>query len=309
MNSLMRDALKSFKRSWVHHTGMQLATMSILTATLTVIASVATLSLNLQNILAAWGDSITVTVYLQESIDEVRVRAIGKEISEMNEVGDVDFVPREVATAQFRDQMATYAPSLLNDEDFASPFPSSYRVHLKNGVRSEVDVKELEKISAKIGKIPGVEDVSFGQGWVHNFSSFVSALAASGGVMIAILMAGALFVIGNSIRASISTRRDEIEILELVGATAADIRRPFVTEGIIMGTLAAFFALVLCYSIFAWQMSIVRSSLALGRLASVLGFLNFSWLAVFLLGGAMVGGLGAWLTVRKINDGWSALQR
>jgi cell division transport system permease protein len=223
-------------------------------------------------------------------------------------VGEISYVPREIATENFKKQMASYAPNLLADADFSNPFPSSLRLTLDGGVSNSVDVERLEKMAANIQKIKGVEDVSYGQSWVQNYSSFVSTLYASGGVMSVILLCGSLFVVGNSIRTSISARREEIEILELVGATSSMIRRPFVTEGFLMGGMAAIFALVFNGLLHIWQTSVMSSSVVLSRLVPLMSFLNVATIVGFLLFGAALGALGAWLTVRRINDGWSAKQ-
>jgi cell division transport system permease protein len=306
MSSTFKDDLRSFRRSWVHHTGMQLATLSVLTATFTVVAFVFSISFNMKRILSSWGDTSQMTAYLQEDAKDEQIRSLQKKLEDLSGVAGVELIPREVATESFKQQMASYAPDLLADPDFSTPFPSSLKIKLKRSIESEEDIGRLEKLAGVIGGLPGVEDVSWGQGWVKNYSSVVSAINTSGGVMTFILLCGSLFVVGNSIRASISARKEEVEILELIGATSRMIRRPFVTEGLIMGALAATFAVVLNLALFAWQKTVFAKSLALARVVPLLSFLNPWLILCFLVIGAFLGALGAWLTVRKINDGWSA---
>lgn len=304
----VKDDLKSFRRSWVHHTGMQLATMTVLAATFSVVGFGLSFSLNLKHLLASWGDGVQLTVYLGEETTDERAKLLKSEIESLAEVKRAEYLPREVATENFKQQMASYAPDLLADADFSNPFPSSFRVSLKNGVATNDDVKRLESIAASIQTLKGVEDVSYGQSWVKNYSSFVTTLYASAGVLGVILLLGSLFVVGNSIRTSISARREEIEILELVGATASMIRRPFVVEGLLTGAMAALIAIGLNYSLHLWQKSVMSGSLVLARLVPTLSFLAPSFTLLFILAGSLMGGVGAWLTVRKINDGWSARQ-
>jgi cell division transport system permease protein len=308
VTSSIKDDLKSFKRSWVHHTGMQLATLTVLAATFSVIAFVLSLSMNFKRILASWGDGVQMTVYLNEDVSDDGAAKMKAELASMNDIRDVTYIPRDVATDNFKKQMASYAPDLLGDSDFANPFPSSFRLSLKGGVATDKDVSRLEGLASVVKSMAGVEDVSYGQSWVQNYSSFVSTLNTSGGVMAFILLAGSLLVIGNSIRASISTRRDEIEILELVGATSSMIRRPFVVEGLLMGALAAAVALALNLVLLSWQKSMMSSSLVLSRLVPMMSFLDIGSLILFCVLGSAMGALGAWLTVRRINDGWSAKQ-
>lgn len=305
----IKDDLRSFRRSWVHHTGMQLATLTVLAATLTVVGFVLSLSLNLSNLLASWGDNVQITVYLLEDVTEGDVARIRETLTRIREVAKVTYVPREVATNNFKMQMASYAPDLLDETDFESPFPASFRLALRAGVREDNDIRRLKEIADAIGNISGVEDVSYGQGWLQNYSSFVSALSTGGGVVISILLLGSLFVVGNSIRVSIAARREEIEILELVGATSSMIRKPYVMEGFMMGVISAMIALSINFGLFLWQKSLMASNLAFARLAGEFGYFDLGMLLGFLSAAGALGAIGAWLTVRTINDGWSARQR
>ena len=306
---MLGDSLNSFRRSWIQHTGMQLATLSVLTATFSIVAIVLSLSLNVKKFLVSWGDSVQVTAYIEESVGDTRLEQIQKQIEAMPVVAKVVHTARDVATENFKTQMASYAPDLLADSDFANPFPASFKISLRGGLKTDEDFKMLEKVAAQIGEIKGIEDVSYGQSWVKSYATFVSALAASGGTTIAILLLGGLFVIGNSIRASISARREEIEILELIGATASMIRRPYVVEGALLGGIAAVIAIIISFSIQTWQISLLSKNLELARLGSQVSFLGAFVTLSFVALGTFLGGFGAWMTVRKINDGWSAAQK
>jgi cell division transport system permease protein len=304
---MLAESLKSFKRSWLHHTGMQLATLSVLTATFSIVAIVLSLSLNVNKFLASWGTSIQITAYIDETLNsDAAVESLRAKIAEMPVVASVSHTGREVATENFKAQMAAYAPDLLTDADFANPFPASFKITMKGTLQNEQDFAALEKAAKDIGALKGIEDVSYGQSWVKSYSSFVSALAASGGTTIAILLLGGLFVVGNSIRASISARREEIEILELIGATAAMIRQPYVFEGALTGLLASLLAVGISFGVQTWQISLLSKNLELARLVSQVSFLGLMMSLTLVASGTLLGAAGAWMTVRKINDGWSA---
>jgi cell division transport system permease protein len=175
-------------------------------------------------------------------------------------------------------------------------------------VASADDFSRLESLAQTIKEIPRVEDVSYGQSWVRNYASFVDTLTAVGLVMAGILLSGSLFVIGNSIRAAVAARREEVEILELVGATSSMIRRPFVVEGFAMGAIASICALALNVGLHFWQKSMMESSLVMARIVPLVEFLDLVTILGFVVVGGLLGGFGAWLSVRRINDGWSARQ-
>ncbi len=305
----LNECLRGFRRSWVHHTGMQLATLSVLAATFTVVAFVLSVSSNLKNLLSHWGESARMSVYLEDSIapgDRNKVREV---LQSDARVGSVEYIAKEKATAAFKEKMASHAPDLLADSEFANPFPASYQVTLAKDVPAGKIAETFEAISAGLDPLKGIEDVLYGQSWVRNYSAFVAALSASGWLIVLILVAGSVFVVGNSVRASISARRDEIEILELVGATQSMIRAPFVFEGALMGLVAAAVSLAVNFGFHLWEVKLLRASLAFARMAPDLAFFGFAASLGILVSGALVGAAGAYFTVRRINDGWSASQR
>ena len=157
-----------------------------------------------------------------------------------------------------------------------------------------------------ITKIFGVDDISYGQSWVENYAALVKSFSYSSLLLIAVLLAGSLFVVGNSIRNSISLRREEIEILELVGATRSMIMMPYIFEGAIMGFFASALSCGICYLIFVWQASIINSSLGFWGLGSQFGYLAADKVFLLLLLGIVFGAFGAFLCVRKLSNGWAA---
>jgi len=162
---------------------MQLATLTVLASTFTVVVFVLSLSLNLRRILASWGDGVQITAYLHDDVSNETIQKLKTHFKTSKEFREVIYIPREKATENFRAQMANYAPDLLADADFANPFPASFRIVLNKGIATDKDVTVLEETAANIKKLDGVEDVSYGQSWIHNYSSFVSTLYASSGVM------------------------------------------------------------------------------------------------------------------------------
>lgn len=307
MASIMDD-LRSFRRSWIHHTAMQMATLTVTAATFAVVGFIFLAGMNLNRLIVSWGEGVEISLYLKEDLSLEKTDALKSMLEHRSDLTNVRFIAREMATENFKTQMASYSPGLLSDPDFANPFPASFRVALKGGVKTDVDVKHLEAVAEELRRKDGIDDVSFGQSWVRNYSEFISAISASGGTLVIVLVLGSLFVIGNSIRMSVAGRRDEIEILELVGATSSMIRRPFVMEGAVTGCAAAIIGLSLNFGIFAWQLSKLNGSLVFARLASQFSFLGIFQIAVFVMGGMFLGAFGAWLAVRSLNDGWAASQ-
>lgn len=304
------DDLKGVGRSWHQHFGLQFATVTVLTATFSVVAFMLCLSFNFQRVLTVWGEQVQVSAYLEDGSNPTAVENLQKEIAARPDVSGVEYISKEQAANQFRDQMASYAPDLMSDAEFATPFPASLQIRLRSSQdgtqASEANVTALENFAKDLMKRDGIEDVSYGQSWVRNYSSFVAVIESMGGIIGLILLFGSVFIVGNSIRTLIAGRREEIEILELIGATSANIRRPYVLEGILLCALAAVVAVAVNAVLYSWQIAMMKRSLAFARMAQEFQFFSPLQTILFLATACALGAIGSWLTVRSLNDGWSA---
>lgn len=298
--------VKVFARSWHQHFGMQFATLTVLVATFSVVAFMLGLSFNFQRVLTLWGEHVQVSAYLEDDMRDGAIENLKNEIAKRPGVLSVEFVSKEKAANSFRDQMASYAPDLMSDSEFATPFPASLQIRLRDDPNHENRVEDLEKLAKELKSKDGIEDVSYGQSWVRNYSSFVTVVQTAGAIVGCVLLFGSVFIVANSIRTLISGRREEIEIFELIGATSGNIRRPYIFEGILHCVMAAITALIINAALYGWLISIMKQSLAFGRMAEEFQFLSLGQIAIFVLFSGLLGGIGAWLTVRSLNDGWAA---
>jgi cell division transport system permease protein len=300
------DDVKVIARSWRQHFGMQFAILSVLIATFSIVGFMVCLTLNFQRVLTVWGEQVQVSAYLEDGIDSAVLQDLKKRMESRSDVSVVQYVSKEKAADLFRDQMASYAPDLMSDAEFATPFPASLQIHLREDRRADGQVATLEALARDLEKSPGVEDVSYGQSWVRSYASFVGVVKTIGAIVGLILLLASVFIVANSIRTLISGRRDEIEIFELIGATSGHIRRPYIVEGTLLCFVAALGAIVINLALYSWQMSLMKKSLAFARMAQEFHFLSFTQIAVFMIASTLLGAIGAWLTVRSMNDGWAA---
>lgn len=301
----MNSILKSIQRSWTHHFGTQFSTLVVLCGAFSVIVCTMLISQNLTQVLSSWGESVQVTAYVDEANDESITEKIEKQLKSLGDVVKVEFVDREMATANFKEQMASYAPGLLSDADFANPFPASFRLTLKDGSKPE----KLREVSETIKSFDGIEEVSYGQSWVSNYSTFAKVISNFGQALVVLLLAGGLMIVGNAVRASVAVRREDVEILELVGATKAMIRTPFLVEGALIGFVAAALALILNFALYTFATEVLSESLGFMRFTEVFSFASGLTVLAVLALGASVGLAGAYFAVRSLNDGWAASRR
>lgn len=301
----MNSIIKSIQRSWTHHFGTQFSTLIVLAGAFSVIVCTMLISENLTRVLSSWGETVQVTAYLDESSDESVTSKIEAQLQKLSEVAKIEYVDRDMATVNFKEQMASYAPGLLSDSDFANPFPASFRITLNDGAKPE----KLREVSETIRTFEGIEEVSYGQSWVANYSTFAKVISNFGQALVVLLLAGGLMIVGNSVRASVAVRREDVEILELVGATKSMIRTPFLVEGALIGFVAAALALALNFALYSFAAGVLSESLGFMRFTEVLSFTSLITVISVLALGAGVGLAGAYFAVRSLNDGWSASRR
>lgn len=299
----------SFFRSWRHHFGIQFTTLLVLAGSFSVISGFICIHINAQSFLSKWGDKVQLSVYLDDEVTEVQKGAITAKLKDLNKFKSIGVITKQMAAESFQKEMADYAPDLLGDNDFGNPLPASIEAVIAPGMEAGKQIEALKQAAALVKNLAGVTDVSYGQSWVENYSALVSSFAASSWALIVILIFGSLLIVGNSIRHAISQRIEEIEILELVGATRLMIQLPYIFEGVVMGFLSASIAVSCSFMVFSWQKSIIHSELGFLGIGKNLEYMGTSYIVLIILLGMLFGGLGSYVCVRKLNSGWAAAKK
>lgn len=304
-NRICRDLL----RSWSQHTGVQIATLTVLVATFTVVSTALTASLNLQKVLSHWGKSVNVTVYLNDDIKTEELSKLKMQIEDLDAFTAIDFVTKEAAKASFEKDLSNILPTLLKDESFGNPFPASFELSLKEELLQQYDASPIDQVVGKISKLIGVDDVTYGQDWVKNYAALLNGVNRFGFVFVLIMLLGGVFVVGNGLRSAVAHRREEIEILELVGATYNMIRRPYVIDGMFTGFLSGCLALVFSSVIFRLGVDAMQSQISFLALNSEIKFLSVSWMLTVISASTVFGFFGSYLSIRQLNGGYSASKK
>ncbi len=144
---------------------------------------------------------------------------------------------------------------------------------------------------------------------MQNYAGFVSGLGKMALGLVIILLSASIFVVGTSVKTSIATRREEIEILELVGATPWRIRLPYVVEGVVTGLASSVLAVISTFLVFSFIRDAMSAQSIFLTVKTHLQFLNGFNIFLFILAGTAFGGFSAYFFVRKLNHGWLASQR
>ncbi|MCC7124205.1 MAG: FtsX-like permease family protein, partial [Acidobacteria bacterium] len=197
------------------------------------------LTSNLQRFVEQWMDAAEVSVFLRDDVDDDRRGAIEAIIRRQPTVERVDFVAKDDAMARFRTDFPELADVTTTIGE--NPFPASFEVRLRPGAGVADDAAALA--SVMLGE-DGVADVQFDRRWLERVLALIAGARVAGLVVTVVLLLGAAFTVTAVVRLSLHARRDELDIMRLVGAPLAFIRGPFVVEGLLLGGIGAVVAIV-----------------------------------------------------------------
>lgn len=284
---------------------MHLSALLVLTSTLTIIFSLTLFLKNLEGILVSWGSQIEMNVYLADNLKKEEQQEVQSKIANLGHFKEVQLVTKEKAIDNFFSKMSRYVPDFAEDKEFLNVIPASYLATLEK----TLPISEIASIGSAILKISGVEDVSYGQEWIENFSVFLSTLKNTSLFISLVLMFGGIFVIGFIVYMLINKRREEIEIYELCGATAQMIQAPFVIEGAVICLVSSMLALAASFVVLVFQNKFLHSEMVYFGLNEVFHFFGFSQMIGIAVLSSFLGGAVSYLFVRKLNSGWAAASR
>jgi cell division transport system permease protein len=224
---------------------VHLISIGTITISLILLAAFMLLSVNLNNWVREWGESLSVSVYLKDGVDENSKKEIESAIKKFKGAEIKRFISKEQAIVNLKEDLGNQAGLLEGLEDIA--LPSSFEV-VFNGSDKSLDPKYIK---ASLEKIKGVDEVQYSQQWIERFEGIMGMLRVVGLALAGLLCMAVLFITGNTIKLTIYSRKDEVEIYKLIGATDWFVKIPFLIEGAIQGLtsgLAALLILFLAYS-------------------------------------------------------------
>jgi len=255
------------------------------------------LYLNAQEALGSLKDEIKVIAYLRDSVSPQEIAQVERVVSGDPAVTAVDIVTREQALTAFRTQFPSEERLLNGLGD--NPFPASLVVHVGPAYRSPEQVGGLVRT---LKALVEVDEVLYSQEWIDNLAVAVRYLRVLGLGIGVVLAASMVTILANTIKLTLYARREEIEILKLIGAAPGFIKLPLVIEGAVLGGVGAACSLLLLRMLF----ELAESALALkGTFWGVgrgLAFLPDRVTVAFLLLGVLLGCLGSLVSLIQFRD-------
>jgi len=232
-----------------------------------------------------------VNVYLALDASEDEARKLEPRLRSHPDAATVRFVSRETALQELKS--TTHLAELLASLE-RNPLPHAFTVRVRT-----TDPARIEALRGEWLKLPKVDQVVADFEWSERLARWVRfgdrALAAVG----LFLALAVVFIVGHLIRLQVLTRREEIEVSQLIGATAADVRRPFLYHGVFQGLLAGLAAVALAATVSAWLQYELRALTSTYATEFKVVFIDWSGLLAIGLGAAALGWVGAWVSVGR----------
>ncbi len=279
--------------------GRLAASMAILTigAGLFVLGLFMIVNTNVLRLTASWTETAELAVYLRDDATTEQVQGILDLIRDSGVATDSRLVSKDQALERFTQDF----PDLGDTAGRLgrNPFPASIDVRL----RADAPIAEqaVEALAGRLSKEAGVSDVRYDRRWLNRLNGIVRVVRTMGLVIIVMLAIAAALTVANVVRLAAHARRDEIEIMQLVGAPFTYVRGPLVLEGVMQGGAGALLAILALAALFA----AARAQYG-NVLADVLGFGAIAFIpaelcAVLLLGGMLLGCIGGLIVARGVR--------
>lgn len=274
-----------------------------LLAVLTIAAGLFVLGLfllvntNLQRLVERWSQSAELSIYLADGVTQEQLQAVDEMVGRSGLAAAREYLSKEQALARFRADFPELAGTAGSLD--VNPFPASVEVRLRSDIREASGA--IDGLVSAVVHMPGVADVRYDRDWLGRLNALVRGVRVAGGVVVLLLALAAGMTVANVVRLAASARRDEIEIMQLVGAPFAYVRGPFVAEGILQGGLGAGLALAaLAAGFFAFNArygQVAAAALGSDRVA----FLPAAVIAAVVAGGMALGCIAGYVVARRVR--------
>jgi len=265
-----------------------LITIGIIAISMLIFSTFTLLAYNLTNFLKIWEDKIEVIAYLKRGTPSGEVEPLLDKTRLLEGVEVVRYVSPYDAMA-FMETKLGRQKNLLQGIQPAL-LPPSFEIQLKKEYRNSTKIKE---VVTHLKKIPQFEEIQYGQEWVETFSVLVHILRLTQWILGGLLLIAVVFITSNTLQLTISSRREEIEVMQWVGASPAFIRVPFYMEGLIQGLLGGGLAILFLFLMHQGLFLNLTPSVQAWLAKIPVLFLPLETIVWILLGGMVLGFFGS----------------
>jgi cell division transport system permease protein len=274
--------------------------ISAMTAiTLFIFSAFLLLQENLQGLLKAWGDQIQIDVYLENGLASEEIHWLLTRVREFPEVERVRYISQQQAWREFAEALGAQAGVLQGlPQDV---LPASFEIGLKPPYRHPERVRAfVDRVKAE----KGIAAVEYARDWFDRLAVVVRAVRWAKWILGGLLLLATVFIVDSAIKLALVSRREEVEIMQLVGASAALIQAPFVLEGMIRGLFGALLALSCLWALFRLFGGELAGVIAVLGAAGRIEFLAARTILQILVVGWLLGAAASLFSLRRFLRTW-----
>ena len=279
---------------------MTIASVAVLVSCLILTGAATLFSMNIGQAMEMIEGNNSITVYLKEDMPTLESVQVGEELRKVDNVATCEFVPKDEALESMMKMLGddgTVLEGLTGSENF---LPDAYDI-------SMTDLTKYDETIANIKKVDGVDHITDYSDIANKLNSLDSLVNMVGFWVVLLLGIVSLFIIANTVRVTMYSRRMEISIMKSVGATNWFVRWPFVVEGVVIGLIAGALASILLFVLYNSVMQVI-SGIAAFFTPIAMSQLVLPYTVGFMLVGAAFGALGGMISIGKyLRKGGSEL--
>jgi len=274
------------------HGFMSIAAIGVIAACLLVTGSFTLIARNIDAVIESIEEQNEIMVYIDETLGEEEAQNVAVKITAIDNVKSVEFISKEKALKNFKDKLDEYSYILDGFENSdENPLRHGFRIRMKDIAMHAETVDALQKIP-EIASTNSRQDISQKLIQVRRVVNAIS--------MALLIMLGAVsvFIIANTVKLTTFTRREEIAIMKMVGATDGFITFPFVVEGLVLGEIGAVLAFFCQWGVYSYITKVLSDGIGM---LDIIPFADFSWqlIGIFAIIGVIVGAGGSAVAIRK----------
>jgi cell division transport system permease protein len=270
------------------------ATIGTVAIALMLLAFFTLIVLNIQNLAREWSRDIQVVVYLDQVPSEQKLQEWMDEIKQYPDIEHINYVSQQQAFDRFHTRLGQNSDLL--EGLMPEILPASLEISLAESARSR---RGTERLIELLKSNSDFHNFRYGQEWLDRYDAFIFLLKLTGTMAGGFLIFATLFIISNTIKLTIYARRDELEIMGLIGATPMFIKTPFMAEGALQGAIGATIALGGCHILYYFFLKNGLAALLTTATVENIQFLPLGYQGGIILLGLFLGLVGSLLPLRK----------
>lgn len=278
---------EGFRSIWSNRI-MSIASICVLVSCLVLTGAAELISVNIEKEVDSVGKTNETTVYIKDGASDLEAVYIGKNLEKLDNITSVRFYPKEDAINEFKDSLPKAVFENVNGNN--NPLPDAYIIAMD-------DLSKYDQTIDAILKVDGVDSINNRSELARKLTDISNLVSYISLAIVVALTIISLFIIANTIRTTMYSRRFEISIMKSVGATNAFVRLPFVVEGMVLGFISAVIGTGVLCVVYEGVMSAVNSFVKISTIPFSDVYLQVG--GIFIVAGVVIGAFGSFISMRK----------